>query len=212
MAVVAQCTFNFTKCPAYYELQSDRVKADFDLNKMTGKFYELAFHDYTQYPSCPKPDCITADKAIDRNLNQINDTFTLGCFGKGYTVPLRFDITDTPGFFIGEQSVVKQIKFPDTVIDYKLSEDGSEYEWIIEFQCDEALGRILFTGINFYARHHDVTDEYYNEFIQAGRDRGIGVYMDAGFGLTKVAHPSTCWYNNVSAEVMEMPSDEIYEE
>lgn len=161
-ASAAAPTFNFTKCPAYWELQSERVKQDFDLSKMMGKFYELALHDYTQDPACYKPDCITADKAVDDRLNMINDTFTLGCFGSGYTVPLYFDLTKVKGYFIGEQKVLPSIKFPDTVVDYKLSEDGSTYEWIIEFQCDELLGHVAFTGINFYARHHNVTEEYYN--------------------------------------------------
>lgn len=94
------------------------------------------------------------------------------------------------------------------MVDCKLSEDGSTYDWIIEFQCDEALGRILFTGINFYSRHEVVSDEYYNDFIAAGRARGLGVYMDAGFGLTKVKQGDTCWYNNKDAEVFEMSAIE----
>ena len=46
----------------------------------------------------------------------------------------------------------------------------------------QALQKVFFTGINFYARHYDVTDAYYNELIQAGRDAGLGVYMDHGEG------------------------------
>ncbi len=56
--------FNFTKCPAYWELQSSRVAKNFNINKVPGTYYELAFHDYTQYPICLKPSCIRAEKSF----------------------------------------------------------------------------------------------------------------------------------------------------
>ena len=30
----------------------------FDLKKLEGSYYEIALHDYTQYPICPKPRCV----------------------------------------------------------------------------------------------------------------------------------------------------------
>ena len=40
-------------------------------------YYELAFHDWTQKPSCPNPKCITSKKTFDTKRKQINDTFTI---------------------------------------------------------------------------------------------------------------------------------------
>ena len=37
-------------CPEPTSIQSDYVKEHFDIRKMEGTFYELAYHDYTQPP------------------------------------------------------------------------------------------------------------------------------------------------------------------
>eukprot|EP00164_Ancoracysta_twista_P002566 GFYU01003419.1.p1 GENE.GFYU01003419.1~~GFYU01003419.1.p1 ORF type:complete len:193 (-),score=32.59 GFYU01003419.1:293-826(-) len=44
--------FNFTKCPHPSEIQNPWVRDNFDMKKFEGNYYELAFHDYTQYPTC----------------------------------------------------------------------------------------------------------------------------------------------------------------
>ena len=41
---------------------------------------------------------------------------------------------------------------------------------------------MVFTGINFYSRDYNVSEDYYQELIQAGRDAGLGIYMDHGEG------------------------------
>ena len=76
--------------------------------------------------------------------------------------------------------------YPDTVVDFRLSEDGGQYEWVIEFQCEQADDIVTFVGINFYARHYNVSEQYYNDFIQAGRDAGLGIFMDHGEGTVSV--------------------------
>merc|ERR1712087_729111 len=58
--------FNGTRCPAYWEMQSDRVKNSFDVLKLAGFYYELAEHDYTQYPACPTGmRCVSSEKVVD---------------------------------------------------------------------------------------------------------------------------------------------------
>ena len=61
-AYTAEATFNFTTCPAYWEMQKPKYAETFDINKLVGHYYELALHDYTQYPTCPKPSCIQSHK------------------------------------------------------------------------------------------------------------------------------------------------------
>merc|ERR1719238_608118 len=84
--------FNNTLCPAWYELQAPNMK-NFNMEKFPGTYYELAFHDRTQYPTCPsKPACIRSQKSwvadVEDGHSQIKDEFTLGCFGNLYTEPL----------------------------------------------------------------------------------------------------------------------------
>eukprot|EP00750_Incisomonas_marina_P033118 INCI9573.2.p1 GENE.INCI9573.2~~INCI9573.2.p1 ORF type:complete len:386 (+),score=54.05 INCI9573.2:103-1260(+) len=210
-------TFNFTQCPGPLELQSDRVKANFTLDSFVGTYYELALHDLTQYPACfTGPFCVRSIKTLDTERQEVNDTWSLGCVRGGpnpYNVPLRFNLTDTTGYFRGWSPVTGRLPYPDTVVDFKLSPDGGQYEWVIEFQCEQVDDKVVFTGINFYSRDYNVSEDYYQELIQAGRDAGLGIYMDHGEGLYRVPHTNCTWYNDtVAAEtesegVSETPND-----
>ena len=85
-----------------------------------------------------------------------------------------------------------QEEYPDTIVDFKESEDGGQYEWVIEFQCREKDKffrrgkKIGFTGFNFYSRVQNPGDEVYNEMVQAAKDRGLDVYYDHWPGLMRV--------------------------
>ena len=179
-AVTAE--FNYTKCPHPWELQSDTVKQSFDLKKLEGSYYELAMHDFTQYPICPKPRCVRSHKVLDLQLKQVNDSFDLVCIGGDYKVMFQFALTNITGFFLGKVTVFPYIIFPDTVVDVKESEDGG-YEWVIELQCVEKLDHVWFIGINFYSKQRNATQEYIDSMLQAARARGLGVYLDNGFGV-----------------------------
>lgn len=182
---VASAEFNYTKCPSPWELQSDEVKQNFDLKKLEGSYYELALHDYTQYPICPNPKCIRSHKVLDPQLKQVNDTFNLVCFGGEYKFMFRFALTNITGFFLGTVASFPYIVFPDTVVDVKESQDGG-YEWVIEFQCVEKLDHVWFVGINWYSRERNVTKAYIDGLLHAARARGLGFYMDKGMGVYSV--------------------------
>lgn len=192
--------FNFTTCPAYYETQNPKVAQGFDITKLVGKYYEQALHDYTQYPTCPKPSCIRSSKVftpVGDGHQQIKDTFSLECFGsKPFEFSYFFNQTRHNGFLTGfivdPPEWWKLLGFdsvyPDTIIDYQESADGGQYDWVIEFQCRQSQkgDKVKFTGFNFYTREPHVSNSTYNAMIQAARDRGLGTFMDAGFGLTRV--------------------------
>ena len=177
---VSVAEFNYTKCPSPFEIQSDTVRKTFNLTKFVGNYYELAMHDYTQYPVCfLGPKCIKSHKVLDYTLKQINDTFSLKCGDETFTVPLKFKLTDIPGHFNGTWSHIPGLLFPDTVVDVYESSDGI-YQWVIEFQCVEKFDHVWFVGINWYSRIIDTSQEYLNSIIQAARARGLGLYMDHG--------------------------------
>lgn len=188
-----EASFNYTSCPAAWELQSDFVKKSFNLTKFQGTYYELALHDYTQYPVCPSPKCVRSHKVADFRLKQVNDTFDLDCFGHIYPSHFRFNLTSTPGHFLGTSTFIPDVVFPDTVVDMYENPNGV-YEWVIEFQCVEKLGHVWFVGINWYCRENQVSDDYYQSLIKAAQSRGLDFYMDKGVGVYKVDQDN-CTYS-----------------
>jgi len=188
--------FNTTKCPATWELQAPKVATSFALRDLEGFFYELAFHDYTQYPLCPfSPRCITSSKKVQQHPDGskfVNDTWNLNCAGKPYPQELLFNATEQPGYLMGyvpttkipflPRGVAANMVFPDTVVDFKPGREG----WVIEMQCVEWENHVTFVGINFYAKAKG--EAVFQEMEAAARARGLGFYMDHGFGLRRVDH------------------------
>jgi hypothetical protein len=196
LAGLAAATFNNTKCPSPQELQASAAGlGNFELEDLAGTYYELAFHDYTQYPLCPQKQarCITSEKRVERHSDGVvfvNDTWNLECMGHFYPQHLLFNATGTPGFLMGyvpdtripflPKGVVAGMKFPDTVVDFRSGPRG----WALEMQCVEHFGRVVFIGINFYAKSTD--ESVYQEMLAAAERSGIGFYMHQGFGLRRV--------------------------
>eukprot|EP00928_Gymnodinium_smaydae_P076702 TRINITY_DN5975_c1_g2_i1.p1 TRINITY_DN5975_c1_g2~~TRINITY_DN5975_c1_g2_i1.p1 ORF type:complete len:254 (+),score=52.42 TRINITY_DN5975_c1_g2_i1:48-764(+) len=186
--------FNSTKCPAPWELQAPEVAKSFALQDLEGFFYELGFHDYTQYPLCPfSPKCITSSKKIQKHADGklfVNDTWNINCAGAPYPQELLFNVTDKVGYLEGywpaakipflPKGIAANLVFPDTVVDFKSGPEG----WVIEMQCVEWLHHVAFVGINFYAKVKG--DAVFKEMEAAARARGLGFYMDKGFGLRRV--------------------------
>jgi len=192
VAISGVPALNYTRCPSPHEIQA-RGMANFSLDAIAGHYMELAFHDYTQYPLCPfKPRCIQSSKAVSMHPDGtqfVNDTFDLSCDGKYYPQTLLFNATDIPGFLTGyvpvtripflPKDVVRGMKFPDTVVDFRPGPRG----WALEFQCVELLGRVVFIGVNFYARAKD--EALLHEMRAAAAASGIDFYFQSG-GLTRV--------------------------
>lgn len=185
-------TFNFTKCPASWELQSDVVKKSFNLTKFQGTYYELALHDYTQKPLCPDPSCIRSHKVVDYRLQQVNETFNLECVGHDFTNHFYNNITKTPGFFLSNTDFIPGLIFPDTVVDVHENSNG-EYEWVIEFQCLEKFDHVWYVAINWYCRENKVSEDYYQNLLKVARTRGLGLYMDHGEGVYRI-NQENCKY------------------
>lgn len=191
--------FNNTQCPSSHELQAPHVAADFRPEFLEGFFYELAFHDYMQWPLCPlAPRCITSSKRLQRHPDgapYVNDTWNIQCCGKVYSNGLFFNLTSEPGFMRGywptasvpylPKNITRNVVYPDTVVDFKPGPDG----WLLELQCISSHGRVLYVGINFYSKTKD--ERNFHEIEAAARARGLGFWMDRGLGLTRVDH-SNC--------------------
>eukprot|EP00930_Biecheleria_cincta_P074976 TRINITY_DN62176_c0_g1_i1.p1 TRINITY_DN62176_c0_g1~~TRINITY_DN62176_c0_g1_i1.p1 ORF type:complete len:237 (+),score=38.54 TRINITY_DN62176_c0_g1_i1:76-786(+) len=211
--------FNNSRCPGWWELQAPHMQKDFNINDLEGYYYELAFHDVTQYPLCPsRSRCITSQKAIQSHsdaVKYVNDTWNLACFDHPYPQTLLFNMTETRGYLRGyvpdtaipflPKGVVAGTVFPDTVVDFKRGPKG----WALEFQCVEAkiagVTRVAFVGINYYAKSN--TEEAFQELDAAARASGLYFFIDEGGvpgskGLRRVNHtncPSEPHYHQEQA-------------
>ena len=191
-AVIPQ--FNESKCPSFWELQNPETMSNFKILELQGFYYELALHDYTQYPLCPsQPACISSNKTIrfyPDGVEYVNDAWNLYCLGRYYPQTRLFNVTENPGFLRGyvpttlipflPKGIAADVVFPDTIVDFKPGPDG----WVLEFQCVEHFGRVLFVGINFYSRTN--TEAAYQEILAAGKARGLDFYWSKGEGLRRV--------------------------
>jgi hypothetical protein len=190
--------FKSRKCPNPQDIQSDYVKQHFDMEKFAptngSKFYyEIAKKDITQPRFCK---CVTAEKSFDPVGQQVIDAFTIECFGTVNYSDLRFNVTETPGVFVGIWNqkglpILSKLKFPDTVVDVGLNADGS-YDWVIEFQCIETFGVVAFYAFNFYSTTNSM--EFFEPMKESFLKAGLGEFCDFGPDLHVIDHTG-CSYD-----------------
>lgn len=116
----ALADFNMTSCPSYWEVKSSTVSESFDLERWAGFYYELAFHDMTQYPMCMAPSCITADKYLnndDGGTEVMKEFFTLDCFGDAFSMTNTYVPTEEDGLYSGSNPMIAD-PYPNFVVDY----------------------------------------------------------------------------------------------
>ena len=194
--------FNLTVCPSFNEVQAPKVASQFSMRHLAGTYYELALHDYTQFPTCPKPSCIRSIKSIVPGVAspsggaQIVDRFTLSCFGRPSQVQYYFNETANPGALLGFvrdpplwwKSLGFASVYNDTVADFgPVHNLTGQYEWVIEFQCRSRPSKgVTFTGINFYSRVQAPPQAAVDSMLQAARNRGLGYFMDLNWGTRLV--------------------------
>ena len=196
LAQVTRATFNDTTCPAAYEVMQPKIAGKFDVTKLVGEWYEIATHDFTQYPFCPMVSCVRASNKLamlDDNRLQLQESFSLECGGTGpYTVMNLYNSTEDNGHLVGEHVGVS---YPNVMVDFKESKDGGQYDWIIEFQCFQEHipitgDHIGFTAIQFYTRDQVPADGVLDEMIASAREMGLGYYLDQMQGITKIKQDS----------------------
>ncbi|CAE8698269.1 unnamed protein product, partial [Polarella glacialis] len=201
------------QCPAYEDVKSSRMPS-FDADKYVGIWYELAFHDITQFNGC---GC-TQFNMTRRDL-VIEDMFTVNCpwpwrsgvegpwlpgFSKisgqrklnlytcnmtMYINPQRPGVMMETGFGQEFDNMVLEI-WQDPEIQ---AETGYEFTRAIQFQClgSPVDGQITFTGINFLSRVPIISPGMLQEmFVRA---RALGLEPFGANDMHKVEHEG-CYY------------------
>eukprot|EP00037_Helgoeca_nana_P034057 m.420391 g.420391 ORF g.420391 m.420391 type:complete len:210 (+) comp32465_c0_seq1:21-650(+) len=186
-------------CPEPLSLQDPAVAERFNLTSFAGHYFELQLHDVTQVHNLC--GCQTSNKSIvTRNGNVvIDDDFLMLCpgphvepGGEIYPSALSFNLTANPGVLHGHWPVLPSQLFPDTVVAVGWPDlDGNPYRWLLEFQCVEKAGLIVFVGVNFYSRWttSDPRGVTANEEMAAAAAKwGVYNYTKGPGGFTTVNH------------------------
>ncbi|CAK0848407.1 unnamed protein product [Prorocentrum cordatum] len=135
----------------------------------------------------------------------VNDTWGLSCFGVPYPQELLFNLTDSPGYLEGyvpvtripglPKDVVSKVVFPNTIVDFKAGPQG----WSLEMQCVQWMGHVVFVGINYYSKVN--SEAAFQEMDRAARARGLGLWLDHGFGLRRVSFTDCANASGTEAEL-----------
>jgi len=170
-------------CPTYEQVRQPTM-ANFDKTKYTGKWYEHAFHDYTQFSD-------TYDVTLDIELSK-DKTRWLDDFGlRGpapLAAPLSWDkspVANGAHYFLyggvdpKQPGVVQEsgfgVTFPNFIVDVQQNEQG-EYTEAIQFQCLERGGVRIFEGINFLSRSPAMTNPQTEAMFARAKAAGMAPY------------------------------------
>ena len=146
-------------CPTYEQVRQPSM-VDFDPTKYTGRWYEHAFHDWTQFGEVYDT---TLDIELSKDGTRWLDDFALRGPSKE-AAPISWDkspVANGAHYFLygklnkATPSVVDEsgfgVSFPNYIVDVQKDEEG-KYTEAIQFQCLERGGVRIFEGINFLSR------------------------------------------------------------
>jgi len=152
-------------CPTYEQVRQPSMDG-FDVTKYVGRWYEHAFHDYTQFADVYDT---TLDIELSADGKRWLDDFAL----KGpspVAAPRSWDkspVANGAHYFLygkidGSTPGVLQesgfgVTFPNFIVDVQRGPSG-EYTEAIQFQCLERGGVRIFEGINFLSRAPTMSD------------------------------------------------------
>jgi len=153
-------------CPTYQQVKQPSM-ADFDVKKYTGRWYEHAFHDYTQFSDVYDT---TLDIELSADGTRWLDDFALrGPSPKA--APASWEkspVANGAHYFLygklnpEEKGVLQEsgfgVTFPNYIVDVQKDAETGAYTEAIQFQCLERGGVRIFEGINFLSRDATMSD------------------------------------------------------
>ena len=182
-------------CPTYSEVRQTSM-SDFDKTKYTGRWYEHAFHDYTQFSDTYD---VTLDIELSADKQRWLDDF--GLRGPApLAAPLSWDkspVANGAHYFLygkfedATPGVLQEsgfgVTFPNFIVDVQKGDDGS-YQEAIQFQCLERGGVRIFEGINFLSRSPTMSDASMQAMLQRAKAAGMAPYGATAEQMHVVPH------------------------
>jgi len=182
-------------CPTYEQVRQPSMDA-FDRTKYTGRWYEHAFHDYTQFAD-------TYDVTLDIELSSDQQRW-LDDFGLRGPAPLstprswdKSPVANGAHYFLygkfdpKTEGVLQEsgfgVTFPNFIVDAQKGPDG-QYTEAIQFQCLERSGVRIFEGINFLSRSPTMSDESLNGMFSRAKAAGMAPYGATPEQMHRVPH------------------------
>ena len=192
-------------CPTYEQVRQPSM-AGFDVERYQGRWYENAFHDWTQFTE-------VYDTTLDIELNK-DKTKWLDDFGLKGPAPRgsprswdKSPVANGAHYFLygkldpkNPNSGVLQesgfgVTFPNYIIDVQLAPEDSSaeekklpYEEAIQFQCLERGGVRVFEGINFLSRRPTLSAERLSAMHERARAAGLDPYGSSPDQMHVVDH------------------------
>lgn len=138
------------ECPSdWTQVQSDTVKNTFDLKKIDGLWYEIAYHDLAQV----RESCQYLNRTVAADAKSLDEIFGFSYPNKGDGgLALHYDITENNGVLNRyiDKPIVRKFQLPCAVVDATVARDGS-YETISEYLC-YTVGPITYREIRILSR------------------------------------------------------------
>jgi len=170
-------------CPAYEQVRQPSM-TDFDKTKYTGRWYEHAFHDYTQFSD-------TYDVTLDIELSADKSRW-LDDFGLSGPAPLaaprswdKSPVANGAHYFLygrfdqAQMGVLQEsgfgVTFPNYIVDVQKDVNG-DYTEAIQFQCLERGGVRIFEGINFLSRSASMSPTQMEGMFARAKAAGMAPY------------------------------------
>jgi len=170
-------------CPTYAQVKQPSMEG-FDVRKYTGRWYEHAFHDYTQFSDVYDT---TLDIELSADGGRWLDDFALrGPSPKA--APASWDkspVANGAHYFLygkldaKEPGVLQEsgfgVIFPNYIVDVQKDAEG-RYTEAVQFQCLERGGVRIFEGINFLSREPRMSEEALAAMHDRARVAGMFPY------------------------------------
>ncbi|KAL1522140.1 hypothetical protein AB1Y20_021780, partial [Prymnesium parvum] len=182
-------------CPTYEQVRQPSMRG-FDVSKYTGRWYEHAFHDYTQFADVYDT---TLDIELSADGQRWLDDFAIKgpspaaaprswdkspvANGAHYFLYGKIDAA-TPGVL---QESGFGVTFPNYIVDVQRDASGA-YTEAIQFQCLERGGVRIFEGINFLSRAAEMSEEQMRAMHARASAAGMDAYGASAEQMHVVPH------------------------
>lgn len=177
------------ECPTDLSIyRSTTISKEFNSKKLSGMWYEIAFHDAAQI----KETCQSYYRLVSDLGENMEEHFGFTYPGRepsSLKLQVEFDKNEL-GLYqrYVDAPLVRKLKFPSVVVDVTESRDGQRYETVSEFLC-YSIGPVSYREIRIGSRSPSMSDSQLLHLENVMRS--LGVPFKA---LRRAVQDSNCTY------------------